>query len=86
MRMFELGPGRKFRATTGPGGSLRLEIRTPTQWETVLAPDLITVATQALALSAAGEPPKGFRYTQDDRYLDQKLANPFELRHMLRGR
>lgn len=82
MKIFELGPGRKFRATAGLGGSLKLEIRQPDRWETVQAPDLITVATTALALAAVGEPPEGFRFTLDDRYVerDPKLVNPFHVR------
>lgn len=86
--MFELGPGRKFRASAGQGGSLRLEIRAPSQWELLQSPDMVAVATNALALVAAGEPPHGFRYTQDDRYIgatDVQHANPFELRRLQRG-
>ncbi len=41
--------------------------------------DVSNVALNALALSAAGEAPKGFRFTDDDRYVDtaRPLANPF---------
>jgi hypothetical protein len=86
MRMFELGPGRKFRASQGPSGFLRLELRTPDSWTASVAADLVSVATNALALAAAGEPPEGFRFTQDDRYVDSgKLANPFTLRRLQRG-
>jgi hypothetical protein len=88
MRMFELGPGRKFRASTGPSGFLRLELRTPADWVPVTAPDLTSLATNALALSAAGEPPQGFRFTQDDRYvgpMDVKSIIPFEVRRMQKG-
>lgn len=88
MRMFELGPGRKFRASTGPSGYLRLELRTPNDWVATIAPDMVSVATNALALASAGEPPAGFRFTQDDRYIgpmDVKSINPFEMRRMQRG-
>lgn len=88
MRMFELGPGRKFRASTGPSGYLRLELRTPDTWSTQISPDLVSVATNALALAGAGEPPDGFRFTQDDRYvglMDVKTMNPFAQRR-LQGR
>jgi len=80
MRIFELGPGRKFRASTGPSGFLRLELRMPDRWEPLTTPDLVTIATNALALSAAGEPPPGFRFTQDERYvgpLGSSDVNPF---------
>jgi len=82
MRIFELGPGRKFRGTTGTGGALTLEIRTPTQWVLVTAPDLIAQATNALALAQVGEPPAGFRLTNDERYVEANpaLVNPFACR------
>lgn len=82
MRMFELGPGRKFRALTGTSGFLRLELRTPSgEWSTQIPADMVAVATNALALAGAGEPPAGFRYTQDDRFVDgPKPLNPFEAR------
>lgn len=82
MKIFELGPGRKFRATAGTAGFLKLEIRQPDRWEQVQAPDLISVATNALALAAVGEPPEGFRFTNDDRYVEgnPKLINPFTAR------
>lgn len=81
VKVFELGPGRKFRASTGQNGFLRLEIRTPLQWQVVTAPDLIEVATNALALAGAGEPPPGFKFTTDDRYVGvlgpHSHLNPF---------
>jgi len=86
--MFELGPGRKFRASTGPSGYLRLELRTPADWVPVTAPDLVSVATNALALFAVGEPPQGFHLTQDERYVDPtegRMVNPFRVRQMQKG-
>lgn len=79
MLIFELGRGRKFRASVGSNGYLRLEIRTPDRWELLTAPDLVTVATNALALAAIGEAPEGFKFTIDDRYVDLDPAkmNPF---------
>lgn len=88
MRIFELGQGRKFRATTGTNGFLRLEIRMPDRWDVVSSPDLVSQATNALALAAAGEPPQDFRFTQDDRYIgpvDIRMINPFEQRLRARG-
>jgi hypothetical protein len=70
----------------GTSGFLRLELRTPSDWVPVTALDLVSVATNALALASAGEPPEGFRFTQDDRYVSPlKLANPFDVRRMQRG-
>lgn len=85
MRMFELGPGRKFRASTGPSGYLRLELRTPDTWTTTIPADMVTQAMNALALAAADEPPQGFRFTQDERYvgpMDVKTMNPFAMRRL----
>lgn len=82
MTIFELGPGRKFRASVGPNGFLRLEIRQPSQWELATSPDLVTVATNALALAAIGAPPTSFRFTNDERYVESNpaLINPFRCR------
>lgn len=88
MRMFELGPGRKFRASTGPSGYLQLELRTPSNWGVVTAADLVSVATNALALASIGEPPAGFRFTQDERYVghsDSRNVNPFAQRALRKG-
>lgn len=76
MKIFELGPDRKFRASTGPNGLLRLEIRQPWAWEPLTTPDMISVATNALALAAIGSPPAGFRFTMDDRYTGRYRTNP----------
>jgi hypothetical protein len=83
MQIFELGPGRKFRASVSPSGFLKLEIRQPALWEPVTSPDLVAVATNALALAAIGSPPAGFRFTVDDRYcgpLTGADVNPFKCR------
>jgi hypothetical protein len=81
MRIFELGPGRKFRGYTGPTGFLVIEIRTPSStWAPVTAPDLLAQATNALGLAAVGEPPAGFKFTVDARYVGDsglELVNPF---------
>ena len=79
MRIFELGAGRKFRGFAGLTGFLTLELRTPVEWTPVTAPDLIEIATNALALASVGEPPAGFRFTTDERYVEANpaLVNPF---------
>jgi len=85
MRIFELGPDRKFRASTGPNGNVRIELRTPSDWTTSIPADMMTQALNALALSAAGEPPQGFRFTQDERYFgaqDVRSMNPFHARRL----
>jgi len=54
----------------------------PDRWEILTAADMVTVATNALALAAIGEPPSGFSFTTDDRYVDLDPAkeNPFLVR------
>ncbi len=69
MKIFELGPGMKFRATVD-GGVLRLEFRAPWSWTSITAQDVRDRALQALAMVALGTPPPGFRFTNDDRFSE----------------
>lgn len=71
-RMFELGPGRKFRISVDAGhwNGVVLESRTPDRWEKVTAADLIESLLKTLARVAMGAPPDGFRWTSDSRYTN----------------
>lgn len=67
VKIFELGPGMKFRAWMD-GGLLRLEWRAPHAWVALMAQDVRDRALNALAAAALGSPPPGFRFTVDDRF------------------
>ena len=71
-RMFELGPGRKFRITadTGHWNGVTLESRLPDRWEKVVSADLLESLLKALARVAMGAIPDGFKWTTDDRYTN----------------
>lgn len=69
MKIFELGPGMKFRGVVD-GGQLRLEFRSPWGWTPITAQDVLDRAMRALAMAALGSPPAGFRFTTDDRFSE----------------
>ncbi len=69
MKIFELGPGMKFRGVVD-GGVLRLEFRSPWGWTVITAQDVRDRAMMALAMAALGSPPAGFRFTVDDRFSE----------------
>ena len=71
-RIFEWGPGKKYRARTDSSfwNGIRIEVRHQEGWTPVTALDLYESLLKILALAAIGQPIAGFRWTNDDRYND----------------
>lgn len=71
-KIFEYGPGKKFRvrADTSHWNGLRLEFRQPWGWEEVTAPDLTEAVLKVIGRAAIGSPVAGFKWTLDERYSE----------------
>lgn len=74
-KIFEYGPGKKFRARadTSHWNGLRIEFRQPWGWEAVTAPDVLEAVMKVLGRAAIGFPVENFKWTLDDRYTEADL-------------